>query len=238
LTNCSGNLGLGILAKEPIPGRVKTRLSPPLSAAEAAALYRACLDETLACLATGPYRTTLFYAGDAAFFQRHYPQLLRSPQAGGDLGQRLNAAAAALFGAGHERAALIGSDSPDLPQTLVGAAFAALEEADVAVIPAVDGGYVLIATRCHQPEIFVDIPWSTSEVLAATRAQALRLGLRWREIGAWEDIDDLASLQRLLLRSPSSATARHARRFLHHHLNVSPFLSPGSCAAVSDHTEC
>ena len=202
LTNCSANLGLGILAKEPLPGRVKTRLCPPLSADEAAALYRASLDETLECLATGPYRSTLFYAGDAAFFQQLYPQLHRSPQAGGDLGQRLNAAAAALFGAGHERAALIGSDSPDLPQSLVGAAFAALEEADVAVVPAVDGGYVLLATRCHRPEIFVDIPWSTSEVLTATRSQALRLGLRWREIGAWEDIDDLASLQRLLLHLP------------------------------------
>lgn len=206
--------GLGIFAKEPLPGQVKTRLSPPLSAAEAAELYRICLEETVSVMSAGPFQARLFFAGRADYFRRRFPRIPAHPQPAGDLGARLSAAAAQLFHAGHERVALIGSDSPDLPVPLVCEAFAALETADAVAIPAVDGGYVLIATRGYFPALFVDIPWSTKGVLAASRSQALRHGLRWQEVGHWDDIDDFASLQRLLTRSPQSATARHLRNVL------------------------
>jgi hypothetical protein len=206
--------GLGIFAKEPIPGQVKTRLSPPLSAGEAAEIYRVSLEETVAVMLAGPFDVRLFFAGGADFFRSRFPQLTAHPQSAGDLGSRLSAASAQLFHAGHKQVALIGSDSPDLPVSLVCEAFAALEAADAVAIPAVDGGYVLIATRSHFPALFADIPWSTTEVLAASRSQALRLGLRWKEVGLWEDMDDFASLQRLLKRSPETATASHVRKVL------------------------
>ena len=114
--------------------------------------------------------------------------------------------------------AVAGADSPDLPLPLVTAAFAALEGADVAVIPSHDGGYALLALNRPAPALFADIPWSTAEVLAVTRARAAALGLRFVSVAGWDDLDDLAALQRLLVRSPDCATARYARAQLNNRL--------------------
>lgn len=205
---------LGIFAKEPLPGRVKTRLCPPLTTEDATLLYRASLEETLAAMAGVPAGLTLFYDGSTAFFREHFPTLRLVAQGEGDLGARLDRALNHLLSGGAKAAALIGSDSPDLPPSLVAAAFAALREDDLAVIPAADGGYVLIGARTCRPEIFHDIPWSTAQVWPATRQKAARLGLSCRVVGNWEDIDDLAALQRLIHRSPDSRTARIARQLL------------------------
>jgi hypothetical protein len=205
---------LGIFAKEPLPGRVKTRLCPPLTAADAARLYRTCLEETLAAMAGVPAELTLFYDGSAAFFRKHFPRLRLVPQQGDDLGARLDHALQHLLTGGARAAALIGTDSPDLPPSLVAAAFAALADHDLAVIPAADGGYVLLGARSHRTELFRDIPWSTPQVWPVTRQKAVRLDLSWREVGRWEDLDDLAALQRLIRRSPASSTARLARELL------------------------
>jgi glycosyltransferase A (GT-A) superfamily protein (DUF2064 family) len=66
--------------------------------------------------------------------------------------------------------------------------------------------------------LFTDIPWSTAEVLATTRARATALGLRFVSVGGWDDLDDLAALHRLLKRSPDCATARYARAHLNNRL--------------------
>ncbi|MEJ2201220.1 MAG: TIGR04282 family arsenosugar biosynthesis glycosyltransferase [Desulfuromonadaceae bacterium] len=210
--------GLGLFAKEPFPGRVKTRLCPPLSPTEAAALYAACLQETVATLNGGPFALTLFFSGREDFFRTNFPELKRVPQTEGDLGRRLEQALAGLFAQGHETAALIGSDSPDLPLARVEAALAALNRVDCVTIPAADGGYVLIGTRRNRPELFRNMPWSTPRLLAATRQRAVSLGLSYHELSPWEDIDDLPSLQRLLQRSPHCATARFARSRIARHI--------------------
>ena len=98
------------------------------------------------------------------------------------------------------------------------AAFALLETAEVVTIPAADGGYVLIGARRFFPELFRDMPWSTPELLAATRYRAQTLDLDYRELPPWEDLDNLAALRRLIERSPHSSTARHALVHLAHHL--------------------
>jgi rSAM/selenodomain-associated transferase 1 len=205
---------LGVFAKEPLPGRVKTRLCPPLTTEDAARLYRTSLEETLAVMAGVPAELTLFYDGGGAFFRKHFPGLRLVHQGEGDLGARLDRALNRLLAGGAGAAALIGSDSPDLPPSLVAAAFTALRDDDLAVIPAADGGYVLIGARACQPEIFRNIPWSTAQVWPLTRQKAARLGLRCRVVGHWEDMDDVAALQRLIRRSPASRTARLARQLL------------------------
>jgi hypothetical protein len=202
---------LGIFAKEPRPGQVKTRLSPPLCPAEAAALYRVALQESVARLSRGPVRLVLCCAGRRAWFARRFPGVPLLAQGRGELGVRLARVTSLLFAAGAAPVAVAGSDSPDLPLPLVAAAFAALRTAEVAAIPCRDGGYALLALRRPVPELFADIPWSTGEVLAATRVRAAALGLRFAAIGGWDDLDDLAALQRLLARSPDCATARYAR---------------------------
>ena len=223
--NCQSELSLpyrgpvlGIFAKQPLAGRVKTRLTPPLAAGEACALYQVALQETVARFATGPAALALCYAGHRRWFARAFPGVPLLPQGRGDLGARLARSIAALFAAGGGPVAVAGTDSPDLPLPLIAAAFAALATAEVAVIPCQDGGYALLALRQPAPALFTGMPWSTPGLLAATQARAAELGLRLATVEGWEDLDDLASLQRLVARSPACATARYARVHLRRHL--------------------
>jgi uncharacterized protein len=208
--------GLGIFAKQPRPGAVKTRLCPPLTAAEAAELYRVSLEETVARLSAGPFSPVLFYTGDSDYFRASFPGLPLCPQGEGDLGARMARALQLLLHAGCRSAVLIGSDSPDLPLELIESAFSALEQVEAVAAPAGDGGYVLIGERRHYPELFCHLPWSSDQLLAQTRARALQAAIPWRELESWEDVDDLPSLRALLRRSPDSATARFARQRLGH----------------------
>ena len=212
---------LGIFVKEPLAGQVKTRLCPPLSAAEAADFYRTAQAETIARLNAGPWPVTLFYSGTESYFRRCFPGLPLVAQGAGDLGRRLQRAFATLLGEG-KPAVIVGSDSPDLPLALVAEAFAALAVAEAVAAPASDGGYVLIGLRRPLPQLFADIPWSTAGVLAATRCQATAAGISWRELGTWQDVDDFPSLLALLQRSPASASAAFVRRRLAHLLPPSP----------------
>ena len=214
----SGRAGrqVGIFVKEPLPGQVKTRLSPPLTGNEAAAFYRVAQKETIHRLTTGPWAVTLVFAGARAYFQERFPQLPLLAQGEGDLGQRLQSAFSVLQKS-EIPTVMIGSDSPDLPLSLVEAAFAALTEVDAVVAPAADGGYVLIGGRRSLPQLFAGIPWSSAEVLACTRRRAVESGLSWRELPAWEDVDNFSSLRSLLKRSPASASATFVRNHLGHY---------------------
>ena len=207
---------LGIFAKEPVPGRVKTRLCPPLSATEAAEVYRVCLEETVGAMIRGPFTLVLFHAGREQYFRGAFPGLPLFPQAEGDLGRRMEQALKTLLEHGHTSAVLIGSDSPDLPLARVEEAIAVLARADCVTVPAGDGGYVLVGEHRHHPELFRDIPWSTPRVLDATRRRAAELNIDYRELASWEDVDDLVSLKRLLQRSPRSATAKFTLARLAH----------------------
>lgn len=202
---------LAIFAKQPIPGRVKTRLSPPLSATEAARLYQVSLAETVSKLWDRSLPMVLFYAGARTWFEQAFPEVLLVPQAGGGLGERLQQATRQLFDAGSGPVLFIGSDSPDLPRDLIATTVDRLRQFDIVTVPCLDGGYALIGMQRPCPEIFHHIPWSTAEVLTATRQQAERAGLRYHELDRWDDLDDLASLRRLVERSPESGTARYVQ---------------------------
>ncbi len=201
---------LGVFAKEPVPGKVKTRLCPPLSADEAAALYRVSLEETLSSMGVTSASLVVFYDGREAFFRAAFPGIALIDQGQGDLGCRLDRAFALLFDRGAAAAVIIGSDSPDLPPELAEDAFAALERHDCVIAPSRDGGYVLVGQRRHHPGLFRNIPWSSSRVLEQTRRNIAALQIGCHELASWEDIDDIPSLRRLIERSPHSATARFA----------------------------
>ena len=106
---------LGIFAKEPIAGEVKTRLTPPLSAGQAVELYRSSLSKTVANMAGGRFDLVICYAGDEAFFRDEFADIDRQEQIGEDLGIRMSNALQTFFQRGYQKAVLIGSDSPDLP---------------------------------------------------------------------------------------------------------------------------
>lgn len=201
---------LGLFAKEPVPGKVKTRLTPPLSAEQACRLYRAALEETVERLCALDLTVVICYDGQRSWFAATFPGLSLLSQAEGNLGTRLQVAAEKLFAVGGGPVLFAASDSPDLPAALIQQALAALQDKPAAVIPCVDGGYALIGLQSPTPTLFADIPWSTPQVLPTTRERARQLGFSLYETASWEDLDDIASLRRLVARSPGSQTACYA----------------------------
>lgn len=205
---------LGIFAKQPLAGKVKTRLTPPLSSEEACELYRVSLCETVSSMAGREFEVVLFFEGNKEFFQDAFPEVGLRRQGEGGLGERMDEALCYLLDQGYQQVALIGSDSPDLPPSYVEQAFESLKGHEFVTIPSRDGGYVLVGQRRKLSELFQNIPWSTEGVLSATREKVQELGVCYGEVEEWEDMDDIHSLRRLVDRSPNSATAKHALSYL------------------------
>ena len=206
--NHSGPI-IGLFAKQPIPGQVKTRLTPPLSTDQACQLYQIALQELVTRLRAAGLPLVICYAGQRDWFSQAFPDLPLLAQTGDDLGVRLNNAVQALFAAGAGPVLMAGSDSPDLPVPLVEEVLVQLQKKDVVVIPCQDGGYAVVGMRQPTTELFDGIPWSTSGVLEATRQRSRQLGLSYHETEGWDDMDEFADLQRLVARSPETQTARY-----------------------------
>ncbi|MEO2168335.1 MAG: TIGR04282 family arsenosugar biosynthesis glycosyltransferase [bacterium] len=190
-----------VFARLPEAGRVKTRLARTLGDEVAADLYAAFVQDLLAELADGPWTFRIAVAGDPAAFATRFGLAagVCVAQSGKDLGARMEATfRVALEHEGFSRCILVGSDLPQLACARVSRAVAALAlgESDLVLGPAFDGGYYLIAMARLQP-VFVDIPWSTENVLARTRARACSLGLRCALLDEDFDIDTEAELERL-----------------------------------------
>ncbi len=208
---------LGIFAKQPVPGRVKTRLCPPLTPEQAADLYQVCLQETVTRMKSlVGCELAICYSGDKDWFAATFPDVVLVPQRGRDLGERMARSLSAWLAAGYKAALLIGSDAPDLPLERIEQAFNALKDADVVHGPAFDGGFYLVGETSHHPQLFQEISWSTGKVLEQTLVKATQLGLRSVLLEPWDDIDDLPALLRLMTRTPHSSTAIHITRVLNH----------------------
>ena len=176
----SADFPLAILAKAPLPGRVKTRLIPALGAETAARLHARLLRQTLAVAtaATVPHRISLWTALDHAHplfleLARHYDIELHA-QPAGDLGRRMHYALTAMPGPG----LVIGSDCAVLTPALLRQCHAALAESDAVCLPAEDGGYALIGAHRPDARLFAAIDWGSERVMAQTRRRVAALG--WR----------------------------------------------------------
>jgi len=193
------NRTLIVFLKHPEAGRVKTRLAPALGVEIAAALYRVLCEEALRATAPRPgeYERLVFFAPpEAAESVRAWlPGVPLLPQLGGDLGARMGAAFARAFDRGAERVAIVGTDSPAVSRATVSDALDALDEADVVVGPAEDGGYYLLALGQPRAELFEGVAWSTPAVLDETLARAATGGLRVRQLARLRDIDTWADLR-------------------------------------------
>jgi rSAM/selenodomain-associated transferase 1 len=193
-----------LFAKPPEAGRVKTRLVGPITGHQAAELYRAFLGDLIAELRCSSFALHLAWALEWGEGVPEEPALAAAPlvQAGGSLGGRLHGALSCLAGMGHERVAAIGSDHPELRAARVEEAFAALDRHDVAIGPALDGGYYLIAARAASlhARLFEDVDWSTDRVLAQTLDRCRELGLSWSLLPPAADVDTPADLEALARR--------------------------------------
>ena len=215
-------IAVAIMAKAPRPGAVKTRLCPPLLAAEAAALYRCfLLDKIAAVQALSGVRPMVAYTPDEAQaeFAVLAPDFALVPQRGPDLGARLHTTLASLLAAGHPGAIAVDSDTPTLPREFLQQAVDCLTGPgpDVVLGPTEDGGYYLIGVRAANRELFDDMPWSTSAVLEITLRRAAAAGLQTVCTPAWFDVDtpdDLRRLRTVLDGGRSAAEAGETARFL------------------------
>jgi rSAM/selenodomain-associated transferase 1 len=190
----SKNLVVGIFAKAPEPGQVKTRLAVAVSPAWAAAVAEAFLLDVTERLATVAARRVLCFSPTQArgyFESIAGPRFILSPQADGDLGRRMAAFFTDQFHAGAESVVLVGSDSPTMPIAFIEQAFVELERRDLVLGPATDGGYYLIGCRGDLRSIFEGIPWGTSGVLAATLQIIARAHYRVALLPPWYDVDTL-----------------------------------------------
>lgn len=191
-----------VFAKAPVPGGVKTRLTPPFSAEQAAALYRAFAADSLAAAqAVQGAQAVVAYAAhedwpDPSWLGSPLPEWF--PQEGADLGRRLAGATGKAFIDGADRVVVIGTDAPHLSPQRIEEAFSRLSAGPVVLGPARDGGYYLIGLREPAPTLFDDIPWSGPNVLEATVARAAELRWPVHLLDPLEDIDEVPALARML----------------------------------------
>ncbi len=193
-----------VFAREPTPGRVKTRLTPPLSPEGAARLYEAFVEDVVERAGRVPGADVVLLGDEARAGAPRLAALARAagvtyaPQRGADLGARLRAGLAETLSAPRPYAIALGADHPTIPAALLGEMAARLAAgAAAAVIPSEDGGYCAIGFRSPLPDAFTAIPWSTPRVLEATLDALRRQGVAPALLTAWRDVDTPPDLARL-----------------------------------------
>jgi rSAM/selenodomain-associated transferase 1 len=189
---------LQVFAKAPVPGRVKTRLARTIGTEMATSAYRALAERTLATAAAaqragvvGAIELWLDPDSDPAAiapWRDRFGVTIES-QSGGDLGARMRSALRSSIARGIP-ALLIGTDVPGYDVAYLARAAAALERHDAVIGPAEDGGYVLVGLA-RDIDVFGGVPWSTPEVLAATRALLAGVGASHVELPPLWDVDTL-----------------------------------------------
>ena len=190
---------LGIFVKQPVPGRVKTRLADDLGPEKAARLYAAFIADIATRFRTLADRRFLCYAPDdpqaedyfSEISREHY-QLWLQPEI--SLGERMAAFFEYAFSLGAKRVVVIGSDSPTLPEEMVNRAFSLLDEHDCVLGPATDGGYYLVGQQSPGSPIFAFIEWSRAGVLHQTAERIAACHARLALLSPWYDVDTLNDL--------------------------------------------
>ena len=190
-----------VFARVPEPGRVKTRLIPYLGAAGAASLQQAMIDRALATACATRVGEVKLWCEPSA----EHPLLIElmekhgvagTTQSIGDLGARmLDAATIALTTS--PRVLIMGTDCPALTASHLRSAAAALETHDAVIIPAEDGGYVLLGLARCDARLFTDICWGSDSVMGVTRERLAALGWQWLEMATLWDVDRPADVTRL-----------------------------------------
>jgi uncharacterized protein len=197
-------VALLVIAKEPLPGRAKTRLTPPCTPAQAARLAGAALLDTLDAVARTPAeRKVLIFEGDPARWRRHGFEVIR--QRGHGLAERL----AAAFEDVNQPALLVGMDTPQLTPELLMNGIDALNSPDVDAVlgPALDGGYWSIGLGRPTPTAFAGVPMSSHSTCIRQRTRLHELGLRVHEQSRLRDVDTIEDASAVAAQCPGSRFA-------------------------------
>lgn len=203
-----------LFAKAPIPGRVKTRLQPVLSATEAAELHTCFVGDVLESLEGFNDQASIeLHLDQPTLAWNEFPNP-RKLQQGDNLGARMWNAAHEALAQNNDKALILGSDAPTLPKAHLH--FLLHSQADLSFGPTEDGGYYAIAFRRVPAGLFDGVEWSTEQTLAQSIAAVQKLGLSVELGPLWYDIDSPADLVRLVTE-PLPSRTRHwleANQFL------------------------
>ncbi|MGW3103937.1 TIGR04282 family arsenosugar biosynthesis glycosyltransferase [Streptomyces sp. NPDC001100] len=193
-----------VIAKEPRPGRVKTRLTPPFTPEEAAALAEASLVDTLHVLLATPARRRVLVL-DGAPGPWLPPGFDVVPQCGGGLDERLAAAFAGCSGP----ALLIGMDTPQVTPALLTVDFA---DCDAYFGPAEDGGFWALGLADPDPALLRGVPMSTPTTGAVQRARLTTAGLRVHDLPPLRDVDTAHDAELVAADAPEGRFAKELAR--------------------------
>jgi rSAM/selenodomain-associated transferase 1 len=223
----TSSCGIAFMAKASAPGRAKTRLVPPLTFEEAAALNTAFLQDVAdnVLLAARDAEIAGYAAfgppGSEDFFHRILPPAIGLIEAWlPNFGDCLLRTIQQILANGHGAAVVLNSDSPTLPAALlVETAEVLARPGDRAVLgPSSDGGYYLLGLKAAHRHMFADIAWSTERVAQQTLERAREIGLDVHRLPVWYDVDDIEGLSRLYAELGVTAARRHAAdRLAPHH---------------------
>ncbi|WP_019068913.1 TIGR04282 family arsenosugar biosynthesis glycosyltransferase [Streptomyces hokutonensis] len=193
-----------VICKEPRPGRVKTRLTPPFTPEEAAALAEASLVDTLHVLLATPARRRVLVL-DGAPGPWLPPGFDVVPQCGGGLDERLAAAFAGCDGP----ALLIGMDTPQVTPALLNVDFT---DCDAYFGPAEDGGFWALGLADANPALLLGVPMSTPTTGAVQRARLTAAGLRVRDLPPLRDVDTAYDAELVAAEAPEGRFAKELAR--------------------------
>jgi rSAM/selenodomain-associated transferase 1 len=190
-----------VFQKKAVSGKVKTRLATRIGNAQALHVYRFLVRHTHNQLVAIDADIFVFFAGEAEGMYSSIPNYHIRKQCEGDLGLRMATAFKEVFGAGYDQVLVIGTDCYELQTNVLEEAFQALDQNDMVIGPAKDGGYYLLGLTQQVPELFSGISWSTSQVKTQTMEIAASLGIGVYELPVLSDVDryeDLGELASLL----------------------------------------
>lgn len=206
-----------VFAREPRPGKVKTRLEQSYPAQTVYELYQIFLTAVLASSrAVRCSKKFIFYTGarTTPFLDRYRKDFTLRRQSGSDLGMRMHNAFRQAERGGIGKTIIVGTDCLTLDRADLQRALTRLNEADVVLGPSLDGGYYLIGLRRPAKALFENIAWSTPKVLKTTLNKARQLNLRVDLLEEKRDIDTAADLEKFLKISNGSPSAAVVRRCL------------------------
>lgn len=193
---------LMVFIKNPVLGKVKTRLAKTMGDEKALHVYQMLLDHTHKVAKRVNADKAVFYSDyindDDIWKKDKFQQLM---QKGGGLGERMSSAFIKAFNMGYKRVVIIGSDCFDLNEDIITDAFKILEENEVALGPAKDGGYYLLGMRSYYKQLFEHKTWSSENVLLDTLLDLSNLNLTFKLLPTLTDVDterDLENYQNIL----------------------------------------
>ncbi len=194
---------LMIFIKNPVEGKVKTRLAASVGSTNALQVYKKLLRHTQDVAIQVDCDRQVWYSSMIDRRDSWNTDLFdKKLQQGDDLGERMSVAFRKGFETGYKNVVIIGSDCPDLTPQHIDKAFEELESNDAVIGPSKDGGYYLLGLTGVRPELFNDIAWSTPEVYEKTTELFGRLEMSFSTLEILNDIDTLEDLKKSGLTLP------------------------------------